>query len=128
VSRTSEAQRVWNFLGQTDAALAPLGFSPVRTGHLAPKVGVVLPLLDSVGTKMSQLEEVVGSRLEREGCILALVVAEHVMICFQNRDPHLSLEPVVRGPVEEPEDAANTGVEDASRIVAERFEQDPKDA
>jgi hypothetical protein len=64
VSHIGEAQRVWNFLGQTDAALAPLDFSSVRTRHLAPEVGVVLPLLDSARTKMSELEEVVGSRLE----------------------------------------------------------------
>jgi hypothetical protein len=54
-SRACEAQRVWNFLGRTDAALAPLGFSPIWTGHLTPEVGAVLPLLDSAGTKMSQL-------------------------------------------------------------------------
>jgi hypothetical protein len=52
-SRAGEAQRVWNFLGQTDAALVLLGFSHVRTGHPAPKIGIVLLLLDLAGTKMS---------------------------------------------------------------------------
>jgi hypothetical protein len=46
----------------------------------------VLPLLDSAGAKMSQME-VVGSRLEEEGRALAEAVAEHMMLCFRSRDP-----------------------------------------
>jgi hypothetical protein len=60
--------------------------------------------------------------LEWEGLILAQVVVEHMMMCFQSWNPHLSLELVVQGPTEEPEDVASTGVEDVARIVAERFE------
>jgi hypothetical protein len=48
-----------------------------------------------------------------------LVVAEHMMLCFQSRDPHLSLEPVVRGHAEAPEDATSTGVKDVALVVAE---------
>jgi hypothetical protein len=81
-SHASEAQRVWNFLSLTDAALVPFGFNPLRTGPSAQEVGAVLPLLDMTGSKMSQLEEAVGSRLEVEGHVLAQAVAEHVMMCF----------------------------------------------
>jgi hypothetical protein len=49
---------------------------------VAPKVGVVLPLLDSIGRKISQLEEAVGSHLEEEGRALAQAVADHVLMCF----------------------------------------------
>jgi hypothetical protein len=38
---------------------------------VTPEVGIILPLLDSAGRKISQLEEAVGSRLEEEGCALA---------------------------------------------------------
>jgi hypothetical protein len=31
-SRADEAQQVWSFMGQTDAVLVPLSFSPVCTG------------------------------------------------------------------------------------------------
>jgi hypothetical protein len=53
VSFVSEAQSVWSFLCQADAALVPLDFNPIRTGHSAPEVGIMLSLLDSAGTKMS---------------------------------------------------------------------------
>jgi hypothetical protein len=42
----------------------------------------MLPLLDSTGAKMSQLEEVIGSQPEEEGHVLAEAVAEHVLMCF----------------------------------------------
>jgi hypothetical protein len=54
-SCAGDAQHVWSFLGQADAASASFDFSPVRTGDAAPEGGVVVPLLDSVGTKISQL-------------------------------------------------------------------------
>jgi hypothetical protein len=58
-------------------------------------VTAVLPLLNFAGVKMSQLEEVIGGRLEVEGHALAEVVAEHMLLCFRSRDPQVSLEPVV---------------------------------
>jgi hypothetical protein len=42
----------------------------------------VLPLHDSIVRKISQLEEVVGSRLEEEGRALAQAVADHVLMYF----------------------------------------------
>jgi hypothetical protein len=55
-------------------------------------------------------------------------VADHVLICFRSRDPSISLEPAVQGPVEGFAEAARDGVEDAACIVAERFKRKPKDA
>jgi hypothetical protein len=52
-SRAGDAQCVWSFLGQADAVLASFGFSPVRTGDAAPEGGVVVPLLDFAGAKIS---------------------------------------------------------------------------
>jgi hypothetical protein len=128
VSHAGEAQRVWSFLGQADAILASFGFSPVRTGDAAPEGGVMVPLLDSAGTKISQLEDAVGSRIEEEGRALAQAVAEHVLMCFRSRDPNISLEPVLQGPAEEPAEAAAAGVEDAARAVADHFQCEPEDS
>jgi hypothetical protein len=87
----------------------------------------VLPLLDSAGRKISQLEEAIGSRLEEEGRALAQAMADHVLMCFRSYDPSISLEPVVQGPVEGSAEAARIGVEDVARIVAEQFKREPKD-
>jgi hypothetical protein len=51
-----------------------------------------------------------------------------VLMCFRSRDPSISLEPAVQGPVEGSAKAARDGVEDAARAVAERFEREPEDA
>jgi hypothetical protein len=80
-SRASDGQRIWSILGQADAALASFDFSPIRGGDATPKAGVVLPFLDLAGWKISQLEEAVSSCLEEEGCALAQVVADHVLMC-----------------------------------------------
>jgi hypothetical protein len=85
----------------------------------------VLPLLDSVGRKISQLEEDVGSRLE-EGRALAQPMADHVLMCFWSHDPSISMEPAVQGPIEGSAEATRVCVEDAARAVAERFERDVK--
>jgi hypothetical protein len=127
-SRAGEAQSVWSFLGQVDAVLASFGFSPVQTGDVAPEGGVVVPLLDSAGTKISQLEDAVGSRIEEEGRALAQAVAEHVLMCFHSRDPNISLELMVQGPAEEPAEAAAAGVEDVACAVADRFKREPEDS
>jgi hypothetical protein len=121
-SRAGVRQCVWSFLGQADAGLASFGFSPIRGGDAASEAGVVLSLLDSVGRKISQLEEVVSSRLEEEGRALAQAVAGHVLMCFWSCDPSISLEHVVQWPVEGSAEAARDGVEDATRVVAEWFE------
>jgi hypothetical protein len=55
-------------------------------------------------------------------------VAEHVLMCFQSRDPQVSQEPVVEGPVEETKNAARAGVQDTARLVATQFKCPPKDA
>jgi hypothetical protein len=127
-SCAGDAQRVWSFLGQADAVLASFGFSPVRTGGTALEGGVAVPLLDSVAVKISQLEDAVDSHIEEEGRALAQAVAEHVLMCFRSRDPAISLEPVVQGPVEEPAEATAAGVEDAARAVADRFKREPEDS
>jgi hypothetical protein len=51
-----------------------------------------------------------------------------VLMCFRSRDLAISLEPVVRGPAEEPAGAAAAGVEDAARAVADRFKREPEDS
>lgn len=48
-----EVQKVWDFLGHTEDALVPLGFSPIRPVGLIRVVTVVLPLLNFAGVKMS---------------------------------------------------------------------------
>jgi hypothetical protein len=88
----------------------------------------VVPFLDSVETKISQLEDAVGSRIEEEGRALAQSVAEHVLLCFRSRDPNISSEPVVQGPSEEPAEAVAAGVEDVARAVADRFKREPEDS
>jgi uncharacterized protein (DUF3084 family) len=47
VAWAGEAQKVWDFLGQTEAALVPLGFSPLHTMDLVEEVSAALQLLDS---------------------------------------------------------------------------------
>jgi hypothetical protein len=49
-------------------------------------------------------------------------------MCFRSRDPCISLEPAVQGPVEGSTEAARDGIEDAARAVVERFEREPEDA
>jgi hypothetical protein len=70
-SRAGDGQRVWSSLGQADAALTSFGFSPIRGGDATLEANVILSLLNSAGRKISQLEEVVDSRLEEEGRTLA---------------------------------------------------------
>jgi hypothetical protein len=51
-----------------------------------------------------------------------------VLMCFRSRDPSISLEPVVQGPIEGSAEAARDGVENAACAVAERFKREPEDA
>jgi hypothetical protein len=106
----------------------PFGFSPLRSGVPAQEVSAELPQLDFAGAKMSELEDVVASRLEAEGHNLAEIVAEHVLLCFRNQDPQVSLEQVVQGPTEKVQEVAQVGVRETVKLVAERFERQPEDA
>jgi hypothetical protein len=51
-----------------------------------------------------------------------------VLMCFRSRDPGISLEPVVQGPVEGSAEATRDDIEEAARAVAERFKREPEDA
>jgi hypothetical protein len=123
-----EAQKLWDVLGQAESALVPFGFSPIRSRVPAQEVSAELPLFDSAGTKMSELEDVIPTRLEAEGHILAEAVTEHVLLCLRSQDPQVSLEPVVQGPAEQIPEAAQVDVREAVKVVAERFERQPEDA
>jgi hypothetical protein len=79
-ARTVEAEKVWDFLGQTKTALVPISFSPLRSRDPVWEVSAALPLIDSTGAKMLKLEEVIGEQLEAEGHALA----EHVLTCFRS--------------------------------------------
>jgi hypothetical protein len=87
VVRLGEAQKVWDFLGPAESALVPFSFSPLLSRVPAQEVSAELPLLDSAGAKMLELEDVIASWLEAEGRILAKVVMEHVLLCLRSRDP-----------------------------------------
>jgi hypothetical protein len=65
----------------------PFGFSPLRSEVSVQEVSAEFPLLDSAGPKMSELDDVITSRLEVEGRILAEAVTEHVLLCFRSQDP-----------------------------------------
>jgi hypothetical protein len=49
-------------------------------------------------------------------------------MCFRSRDPSISLEPAVQGPIEGSAEAARDGIEDAAHAIAERFERELEDA
>jgi hypothetical protein len=66
-------------LGQAESTLIPFGFSLLRSGVPAQEVGTELPLLDSTGAKMLELEDVTANWLEAEGHILAKAIVEHML-------------------------------------------------
>jgi hypothetical protein len=99
-----------DFLGQVETTLVPLDFSPIRSEEPAQEVSNVLPVLESTGAKMLKLEEVVEDQLEAEGHILAKKVAEHMLACFQCRDPIVSLDPVALRLAVETKDAARDNI------------------
>jgi hypothetical protein len=121
--RAGEAQKVWDFLVQAESALVPFGFSPLLSDVPVQEVNAELPLLDFVGVKMSELEDVIDNRLEAEGHILVEAVAEHVLMCFHSQDPQVFLESVVQGPAKEVPEAAQIGVRETVKLIAERFER-----
>jgi hypothetical protein len=115
------AQKVWDFLGQTETTLMPLGFSPLCSGEPVREVSIVLPMLESTSAKMQSLEKVVSEQLEAEGHVLAKKVAKHMLMCFRRWDPNVSLEPVVQGPTVETEEATRDNVQEVAKIVVARF-------
>jgi hypothetical protein len=50
---------------------------------------------------MLELEDVIANQLEVEGRILAVVVAEHMLLCLRSQDSQVSLELVVQGTAEQ---------------------------
>jgi hypothetical protein len=122
-----EAEKVWDSLGQAESALVPFGFRPLWSGVLAQEVSAELPLIDSTGAKMLELEDDVANWLEAEGRILAEAVVENVMLCLRSQDPMVSLEPVVKGPAEQIPEAAQVDVQEATKVIAEWFERQPED-
>jgi hypothetical protein len=106
----------------------PFDFSSLWSRVPTHEVNAKLPLLDSAGAKMSELEDVVTSRLEAEGRILAEAVAKHVLLCFYSHDPQVSLEPVVQGPAEGVQEIAQVGVRETVKFVVQSFERLPENA
>jgi hypothetical protein len=49
-------------------------------------------------------------------------------MCFWSRDPIVSLDLVMLGPVVGTKEATNSGVQEAAKAVATRFQHMPKDA
>jgi hypothetical protein len=76
---------------------------------------------------MLRLEEVVEDQLEAEGRVLAEKVVEDVLTCFWSWDPIISLDLVELGPVIETEEADRGSIQEATKIVAARFQRLPKD-
>jgi hypothetical protein len=106
----------------------PFGFSTLWSRVPTQEVSAELPLLDSTDVKMSELEDVVGSRLEVDGHILVEAVAEHMLMCFYSQDTQVFLEPVVHGPTVEVQEAVHASVREAVKLVDEQFELQPEDA
>jgi hypothetical protein len=88
----------------------PLGFSPLHSGEPVQEVSTTLPLLDSAGAKLLNLEEVICDQLETEGRVLAEKVVEHVLTYFQSQDPVVSLNPVLLIPVPGIQEVVSNGV------------------
>jgi hypothetical protein len=88
----------------------------------------VLPLLIFAGAKMLKLEEVAADQVEAEGHVLVERVAEHVLTCFQSRDPIISLDPVVLGPVAGAEEATSSCMQNSTKIMVVWFQRLLEDA
>jgi methylmalonyl-CoA mutase cobalamin-binding subunit len=53
---------------------------------------------------------------------------EHVLLCFRSHDPQVSLEPVVQGPAEVVQEAAQVDVREIVKLVVEWFKRLLKDS
>jgi hypothetical protein len=51
-----------------------------------------------------------------------------MLLCFRSQDPQVSLELMLQGPAEEVQEAAQVGVRETAKLVAEWFEHQPEDA
>jgi hypothetical protein len=56
-----------------------------------------------------------------EARVLAEKVAEHILTCFQGRDPIVSLDPLALRPTIETDKAARGSIPEAAKIVAAWF-------
>jgi hypothetical protein len=105
----------------------PLGVSPIPVSKQSVSISDVLPVLDSTVDRLRRLDHILGARLEAEGSKLCRAIIEYILTCFRSRDPAISLEPVIAGPVADTEDAAWGSVQDDVDAMAERFQRDPAD-
>ena len=124
--RSSEVRGVLAFMGKTSRALVPFSFSPVRVAEAPQVVSDALPTLDALRAKIQGLEDAVGKELEDESRLLIGQVAEHVLACFQSRDPSFSLLPTMEGILEEIEESTRAGVQEAVQAVVARFNREAK--
>ena len=122
--RSWEVRNVLDFVGETSRALVPFGFSPIRVAEAPQAMSDTLPALDALKTRIQGLEDAVGKELEDEGRRLIGQVAEHMLACFQSRDPSVSLSPAIEWILEEAEEAARAGIQEAVQVVVARFNQE----
>jgi hypothetical protein len=101
----------------------PLGFSSLHSREPVQEVRTTLLLLHSIGVKMLKLEEVISDELEAEGHVLVERVVEHVLMCFQSRDPIDSLDLVVLRLVAGTKEATSNSVQDIAKIVVAWFQR-----
>jgi hypothetical protein len=120
-------QRIAAWAGEASTTLVLLGVSPILVSRSPATISDVLPVLDSTADRLRRLEQILGARLKAEGGRLCRAVIEYILTCFRSRDPAISLEPVIAGPVADLEDAAQEAVQDTVEVVAERFQRDPAD-
>jgi hypothetical protein len=105
----------------------PLGVSPILVSKQSASISDALPVLDSAANRLRRLDQILGARLEAEGCRLCRAVIEYILMCFRSHDPAISLESVIAGLVADAEDAARESVQDVVDVVAKRFQRDPAD-
>ena len=101
--------------------------SPIQVAELPASIADALLVLNSASDRLRCLEPVHAGQLEAEGRELIRMVAEHILTCFRSHDPAISLAPVVDGPVEETEAAAQEGVRDVVDFVTAYFKREPAD-
>jgi hypothetical protein len=97
----------------------PLGMSPIPVSELPTSISEALSVLDSAADRLRRLDQILGARLEAKGGKLYRAVIEYVLTCFRSHDPTISLEPVIASLVDDTEDAAREGIQDAVELVAE---------